>query len=301
VSLAHRILISDALHPEAMAWLKEQAEIEVDVRPEITKEELLEAIGGYEALIVRSRTRVDAQIIERGRKLRVIGRAGTGLDNIDLEAARRAGIAVLNTPGANANAVAELTIGLIIALARRLPEAFSSDKKPKSYGWELKGKTLGIIGLGRIGSGVARLAHAFGMRLLGYDIIAEAGPKGLEIARVDLKKLLVESDVISLHVPLTDDTKHMINAEALSVVKEGTFLVNTARAEVVDEAELLKALDEGKIAGYATDLCKDERLRAHPKVICTPHIGAQTKEAQRRAGLEIAERVAAMLRGEEMG
>lgn len=299
--MAYRILISDPLHPEAIAWLKEQEDLETDVKPQITRDELLDAISGYAALIVRSRTRVDAQVIERGRQLRVIGRAGTGLDNIDLETARQAGIAVLNAPGANANAVAELTIGLIIALARHLPEAFYSDKKPKSYGWELKGKTLGIVGLGRIGSDVAQLAHAFGMRLLGYDIIAEAGPKGLEIARVDLKELLVESDVITLHVPLTDDTKYMINAEVLSAVKEGAYLVNTARAEVVDEAELLKALDGGKLAGYATDLCDDERLREHPKVICTPHIGAQTKEAQRRAGLEIAERVATLLRGEGVG
>ncbi len=290
-----RVLISDPLHPEAVRWLEAQPDVELAVKPEISREELLDAIQAFEALIVRSRTRVDAAVIRRAERLRVIGRAGTGLDNIDLETAQQAGIEVLNTPGANANAVAELTIGLMLALARRLPEAFQAHEKLKRYGRELQGKVLGIIGLGRIGSRVARLALGFGMRVLGYDVLPEAG-RDLEIERVSLEELQRESDVISLHVPLTPETRGLIDGTFLEGVRGGVWLINTARAEVVDEAALLGALERGRVGGYAADMHRDERLRGHPNVVLTPHIGAQTEEAQRRAGLGIARKVVAALR-----
>jgi D-3-phosphoglycerate dehydrogenase len=292
----YKVLISDQLHPEALAWLEEQQDIELLNRPETERAELQQLIAEVEALIVRSRTRVDAELIGQAKRLRVIGRAGTGLDNIDLVAAGRAGIVVLNTPGVNANAVAELTLGLMIALARRLPEAFGARTKLKRYGWELRGKRLGIVGLGQIGSRVAQLAAAFGMEILACEIDPKAGPKGLEIERVQLERLLGESDIVSLHVPLTEETRCMVDEEALRWAKEGVAIINTARAEVVDEAALLAALDAGRVSGYAADLWKDERLASHPRVIPTPHIGAQTAEAQRRAGVEIAKQVVAALR-----
>lgn len=291
-----KVLISDPLHPEAVRWLEAQPDVEPTVQPQIDREELMDVISEFDAIIVRSRTKLDADLIARAERLKVIGRAGTGLDNIDTGAARQAGIAVLNSPGANANAVAELTLALILTLARRLPSAFIARKKPKEYGWELQEKALGIVGLGRIGGRVARLAHAFGMRLLGYDVVPEAGPRDVAVERVDLDALWERSDVITLHVPLTDETRGLIDAGALAKMREGAWLVNTARAGIVDEKALIEALASGRIAGYAADVCGDERLWDHPRAVITPHIGAQTEEAQRRAGLWIAERVLAALR-----
>ncbi|OGF55469.1 MAG: hypothetical protein A2Z21_06625 [Candidatus Fraserbacteria bacterium RBG_16_55_9] len=292
----HKVLISDSLHPDAIAWLKSQPGVEVNVAPKISREELLEIIGGFDALIVRGRTQVGAEEIQRGQRLRVIGRAGTGLDNINVKAAQEENVLVLNAPGANANAVAELTIGLMLSLARHLPEAFASREKLQGYGWELEGKRLGIVGLGRIGSRVAHLASAFGMQLIAHEPDPNAGPTDLLIQRVDLMALLRESEVITLHVPLIDQTRHLLGVNALHQVHKGVMIVNTARAEIVDEASLLAALDEENVSGYAADVVKDERLTRHSRVVLTPHIGAQTEEAQRRAGLEIVQRVAAALR-----
>jgi len=190
-------------------------------------------------------------------------------------------VRVLNAPGANANAVAELTLGLMLALARHLPEAFQARAKLKRYGRELQGRTLGLIGLGQIGSRVARLALGFGMRVLGYDVLPEAG-RDLPIERVPLDALRRESEILSVHVPLTPETRGLIDAKFLRDVREGVWLINTARADVVDEEALLEALEAGR--------------GGHPRVILTPHIGAQTEEAQRRAGLEIARKVVAALR-----
>jgi len=292
----HKVLISDPLHPDAIAWLKAQRAVELVVEPKISREDLLRIVDRFDALIVRGRTRVDADVIQRGVKLRVVGRAGTGLDNIDVTAAQKANVLVLNAPAANANAVAELTLGLMIALARKLPEAFVSSEKLSQYGWELAGKSLGIIGLGRIGGRVAQLAAAFGMKLIAHEPDPQAGPKDLPIKRVEFKELLHESDVITLHVPLLDETRHMLDGKALRDVKAGAAIVNTARAEVVDEAAILDALEEGRIWGYAADVYEEQRLVGHPRVVLTPHIGAQTEEAQRRAGLEIVEKVVVALR-----
>jgi D-3-phosphoglycerate dehydrogenase len=289
-----KILISDLIHPDAVAWLKGQPGALVSFQPELSHEELLAVISEYDALIVRSRTKVTKEIIAAAKNLKVIGRAGTGLDNIDVEAAQRANIIVLNAPGANATAVAELTVGLMIALARDLPSAVSaavSGKKVKSYGTELAGKTLGIIGYGRIGRLVAHLALAFGMRVLAYDIVT---PEQVEpgVQMTSLEALVGDSDFVSLHVPLTEQTRGLVSAELLERFKVGSFLVNTARAELVDEVAIVRALESGRLRGYAADLVgANSPLLGHPKALLTPHIGASTEEAQRRAGLEIVAKV----------
>jgi D-3-phosphoglycerate dehydrogenase len=289
-----KILISDPIHPDAVAWLQGQPGALVSFQPELSHEELLAVIPEYDALIVRSRTKVTKEIIAAAKNLKVIGRAGTGLDNIDVEAAQRANIIVLNAPGANATAVAELTVGLMIALARDLPSAVSaaaSGKKVKSYGTELAGKTLGIIGYGRIGRLVAHLALAFGMRVLAYDIVT---PEQVEpgVQMTSLEALVRDSDFVSLHVPLTEQTRGLVSAELLERFKVGSFLVNTARAELVDEVAIVRALESGRLRGYAADLVgANSPLLGHPKALLTPHIGASTEEAQRRAGLEIVAKV----------
>ena len=290
-----RILASDPLHPDALARLEAEPDVEIVHRPGIEREELLEIVGEFDALLVRSRTRVDRELLDRAKRLRVIGRAGTGLDNVDLAAAQEQGVRVLNTPGANANAVAELTLGLMIALQRGLDRAFQERHKPKRYGRELQGQTLGIVGLGKIGGRVARLAHAFGMRVLGYDVLPEAGPSEI-VERVPLEELLRQSDGVALHVPLTDETRGLLDERAIARMKEGAWLINTARAAIVDEAAVLRALDEERLSGYAADVWEDPRVPEHPGVITTPHIGAQTEEAQRNAGLGIVEKVLAALR-----
>jgi D-3-phosphoglycerate dehydrogenase len=289
-----KILISDPIHPDAVAWLQGQPGALVFFAPELSHDELLAVISEYDALIVRSRTKVTKEIIAAAKNLKVIGRAGTGLDNIDVEAAQRANIIVLNAPGANATAVAELTVGLMIALARDLPSAVSaaaSGKKVKSYGTELAGKTLGIIGYGRIGRLVAHLALAFGMRVLAYDIVT---PEQVEpgVQMTSLEALVGDSDFVSLHVPLTEQTRGLVSAELLERFKVGSFLVNTARAELVDEVAIVRALESGRLRGYAADLVgANSPLLGHPKALLTPHIGASTEEAQRRAGLEIVAKV----------
>ncbi|MBI1730819.1 hydroxyacid dehydrogenase [Candidatus Acetothermia bacterium] len=292
----YRVLVSDRLHPDAVNWLKSQDNFQVTSEPELTPEGLLKSIASFDALIVRSRTKVTKEVIAGAKNLKVIGRAGTGLDNIDVTAAQKAKIQVLNSPGANANAVAELTLGLIIALARRLPSAFLASDKPKEYGWELRDKTLGILGLGQIGTRVAGLASAFGMSLLGFDVDPKAGPKETHYTRVELDDLLRESDVITIHVPLLDATRHFIDAKALDKMKAGVWIINTARADLVDEPAMLRAIQTDKVRGYAADAIGLESLLRHPTVIHTPHIGAQTGEAQERAGIEIVERVAAALK-----
>ena len=291
-----KILISDPLHPEAIAWLQQQPGAQVVVQPEISPNELLKAISEYEALIVRSRTKVTKEVIAAAKRLKVIGRAGTGLDNIDVEAAQKANIRVLNAPGANANAVAELTLGLMLALARpgfawHTAESGQGERFRKSLGIELAGKTLGVIGYGRIGRLVAHLALAFGMKVLAYDIVT---PERLEpgVRLVPLETLISESDFVSIHVPLTQETRGLVTAELLKSFKPGSFLINTARAEIVDERAVLSALQSGRLRGYAADLYTEQSpLLGHPQVLLTPHIGASTEEAQRRAGLEIVEKV----------
>jgi len=300
--LKTKILVCDPVHEEGIEKLK-QAGFEVDVNPTITPEQLTKIVSNYDALIVRSRTKVTKEIIEAGRRLRVIGRAGAGLDNIDLETAKQRGITVLSTPEALAEAVAELTIGLIISLARSIPLADRTLKegkwiKKKLMGWQLEDKTLGTIGLGKIGERVAKIAKALGMKILITEIIPLSPEllKELETEVVPLKELLQRSDVITLHVPLTSQTYHMIGAKEFQLMKKEAFLVNTSRGAVVDEKALLTALKSGKIGGAALDVYeveppRDLELIKLPNVVCTAHIGAQTKEAQNAAASMIAEKI----------
>jgi len=252
---------------------------------------------------VRSRTKVTKEIIEAGKRLKNIGRAGVGLDNIDRETAKKRGITVLNTPEAPAEAVAELTMGLILSLARNIPLADSTMKegkwiKKKLSGWQLRGKTLGTIGLGNVGLEVARLARAFGMKI----IITKRTPPAPEVLSeldgefIPLNEMLPRSDVVTIHVPLTQQTHHMIGKEQIRLMKKGAYLINTSRGAVVDEEALLKALESEKLAGAALDVYEEEppkdlALIRMPNVVCTPHIGAQTEEAQKAAATLIAEKM----------
>jgi len=273
------------------------------VEPTISSEDLKKAVSKYDALIVRSRTKVTREIIDAGRRLKVIGRAGVGVDNIDVKAAEERGILVLNTPEAPAEAVAELTMGLMISLARQIPLADQAMKEGKWLkreleGWQLKGKTLGIIGLGNVGERVARIAKALGMRLL---ITKRTPPdpallKELGAEFVPLRELLQRSDVITIHVPLTSQTHHMIGPGEFQSMKEGAFLINTSRGAIVDEKALLAALRSGRLGGAALDVYETEpptdlALVRFPNVVATPHIGAQTVEAQKNAAIMIAEKL----------
>lgn len=287
-----KILISDALHPEAVAWLQNQKGVQLSIKPEIARPELLQIIGEFEAIIVRSRTKVDADVIAAGKNLKIIARAGTGLDNIDVTAAQQRQIQVINSPGANANAVAELALGLMLEMVRDLHTAFHAakdKKKMNGYGSELQGKALGVLGCGQIGRRVAQLAQAFGMRTMAYDVIVTPAP-GVEF--VSLEKLYRESDLLTLHIPLIEQTRHLIDVNAVEQMKSGVFLINTARGEIVDEAAILSGLELGKIKKYASDFyAPQSRLFKHPNALLTPHIGASTAEAQERAGQEIVEKV----------
>lgn len=297
-----RVLVCDPIHEDGIEKLK-RAGFEVDVKPTISHEELKNAVSNYNLLIVRSRTKVTKEIIEAGKQLKAIGRAGVGLDNIDLETAEKRGIAVLNTPEAAAEAVAELTIGLMISLARNIPFADRAMEggewiKKKLRGWELRGKTLGVLGLGNVGERVARIAKAMGMKIL----ITKRTPPKPELLRelegefIPLPELLQRSDLITIHVPLTPKTHHMIGAKELQLMKDGAFLINTSRGAVVDEKALLEALRSGKLGGAALDVYETEpptdlTLMGLPNVVCTCHIGAQTKEAQKAASILIAEKI----------
>ena len=304
----YKILITDGLDASAQAILHSDS---VDDHTNISADELAKIIADYDALIVRGRTKVTSALLEGATRLKAVGRAGVGVDNIDLAAAKSHGVTVVNAPVSTTLAVAELTFGLLLALAREIPRADSSMKqgawdKKTLEGVELNGKTLGILGMGRIGAEVARRARAFGMDVLGYDPLihaAEISQRGATPASWD--ELLSRSDFISLHLPLTDDTRGMLNAEQFSKMKNGARLVCAARGGIIDEAALLAALESGKIAGVALDVFAAEPpgatdLVKHPKVIATPHIGAQTAEAQSRAAVDIAEEVLKVLNGEKL-
>lgn len=306
---SYNILISDGLEETGQAILHSAAT--VDDRPGISPEELLRIITDYDALIVRSRTKVTPQVFDAARNLKVVGRAGVGVDNIDLEAAQAHGVTVVNAPTSTSLAVAELTFGFMLALAREIPRADAGMKggawlKKELEGVELYGKTLGVLGMGRIGAEVASRASAFGMRVLGYDPLIPAE----EIIRrgaepVGLDALYPRSDFLSLHLPLTGETRSMLNGQAFERMKPGVRLVCAARGGIIDESALLAALESGQVAGAALDVFASEppgesALVRHPNVIATPHIGAQTAEAQLRVAEDIAKEVLAALNGEPL-
>ena len=303
------ILLADGLHEEGQAILRTVAR--VNDYAGISPSELLEIIPEYDALIVRSRTRVTAPVIESGSRLKVIGRAGTGMDNIDLSAAARQRVTVVNAPLSTTLAVAEHTLALMLALARNIPRADSAMKsaqwiKDELEGIELAGKVLGIIGMGKIGSAVAQRAVALGMTVLGYS------PHQTEetiLARraqpVSLPELYARADFISLHIPLNPETRRLIDGQALGQMKPGVRLICTARGGVIDETALLGALESGQVAGAALDGYAQEppgmsALVSHPNVIATPHIAGQTRESQERAGIDIATEVLKALSGEPL-
>jgi phosphoglycerate dehydrogenase-like enzyme len=304
-----RVLICDPIASDGVDLLREQ--FEVDIKTGLSEAELLAVIPDYEAVVVRSATRITAEIIEHGINLRVIARAGSGLDNVDVAAAREREITVLNSPNANTLAVAEHTMGLLLSLARRVPLA---DHALKEGRWEkkgllgtgLSGKTLGIIGFGRIGNEVAIRARAFGMRLL----VNQRRPTpqldlAEDIEAVDLLELLRRSDFISLHVPLTDETRDMIGAQQFELMKPTAFLINTARGGIIDEEALLAALENEQIAGAALDVFVQEpadpsALIKHQRLIATPHIGASTEDAQQMASLTVATSIIELLQQVEV-
>lgn len=303
--MAH-VLITDKIAQEGVRLLERTAE--VDYRPGLDEQDLIELIPNYEALVVRSQTRVTGPVIERAERLKVIGRAGVGVDNIDTDAATAKGIVVINSPGGNSIAVAEHTMALLLSLPRNLPAAHDSvlrgEWRRKDFvGMQVRGKTLGLIGVGRIGSEVARRAAAFGMRIIGYDpFLSQTRAKALGVELCDEDTVLRQADFVSLHVPLTPETKHLIDAEALQKMKPRAWLLNCARGGIVDEKALVDALESGHLSGAALDVFEtepptDPRLLKCPRVIFTPHLGASTEEAQIDVAVDVATQVADMLQG----
>lgn len=304
-----KILLTDGLDPAGQSILRESAT--VDDRSGISADDLLTIIPEYDALIVRGRTKVTAPVMDATSRLKVIGRAGVGVDNIDLESAKKRGITVVNAPTSTSLAVVELTFGLLLALAREIPRADAAMKqgkwlKKELEGVELNGKTLGIIGFGRIGMEVGKRAAAFGMNVIAYDpLISEDDIKKRGAEPASLQDLYAWSDFISLHMPLTVDTRDMVGRQAFLQMKDGVRLVCAARGGIIDESALVEALNSGKVSGAALDVFSVEppgliEAVSHPRVIATPHVGAQTAEAQSRASEDIAHEVLSALRGESL-
>ena len=302
-----KVLITDPIAQEGIDLLSREVEVAVRLRP--SPDELLDLIRDYEALIVRSETKATAQVIEAGERLQVIGRAGVGVDNIDLDAATRRGVVVVNAPQGNTISAAEQTIALMLAVARRLPEAHASLRagrweREQFQGVELRGKTLGVVGLGQVGTEVARRARGMEMRVIAnepYQAPERAQSLGVEL--VSLDELLQQSDFITLHVGLTAATRDLLSDEQLRKVKPGVRIINTARGELIDEEALVRAIDDGRVAGAGIDVFREEPpgespLLTRDRIIVTPHLGALTAEAQERVALDVAQEVLSVLRGE---
>jgi D-3-phosphoglycerate dehydrogenase len=291
-----RLLVCDPTSPEAIRAMRD-AGIEVDVQDSITPEGLAAVIGGFDAIVVRGRTKVRSALLEKAPGLRLVVRGGVGLDNIDVDYAESRGVQVRNTPGASSNSVAELVVGYLFALARSIPQATASlkdglwDKRALSRGTELRGKTLGIVGCGRIGTLVAEKAIALGMEVLYYR---RSRTSVCGARQVPLDELLRLSDFVTLHLPLTPDTYHLIGAAEIAALKRGAYIVNCGRGGTLDEGALYDSLVSGQVAGAALDVFEDEkqdrgaRVLALPNVIGSPHIGAGTLEAKGRVGEEVA-------------
>jgi D-3-phosphoglycerate dehydrogenase len=301
--MSAKVLISDALSPAAVAIFKERG-LEVEFQPNLgkDKDKLAETINGFDGLAIRSATKVTAKILERAQNLKVIGRAGIGVDNVDIPAATARGVIVMNTPFGNSITTAEHAITLMLSLARQIPEADASTRagkweKNKFLGVEISGKTLGVIGCGNIGSIVADRALGMKMKVVAYDpFLSAERALDLGVEKVELDELLRRADFITLHTPLTDKTRNIINADSLKLTKKGLRLVNCARGGLVDEAALYEALSSGRIAGAALDVfvtepATESPLFGLPNVVCTPHLGASTSEAQENVALQIAEQM----------
>jgi D-3-phosphoglycerate dehydrogenase len=302
-----KVLITDAISEEGIEILRKDAE--VDVRVGLKPEEIISIIGDYEALMVRSQTKVTSEMIDAGKRLQVIARAGVGIDNVDVSAATRCGVVVVNAPTGNTVSAAEHTVALMLALARNIPQANVLLKKgvwkrEKFTGTELRGKTLGIIGLGNVGSEVAKRAQGFEMKLLGIDpLVSVEYAKKLGVTLVDLKQILQEADFLTLHIPLTPQTRGMLGAEQLAMMKPTARIINCARGGLIDEAALVKAINEKKLAGAAIDVfekepCTESILFGVENIIVTPHLGASTAEAQVTAARDVAEQICDIFNGQ---
>jgi len=308
MSLNQSVLICDQVNPKLNEILVKNG-LQITYEPEITPEQIAEKIGNYEVVVVRSRTKITKDLIQRADKCKIIARVGVGLDNIDQDAAKEKNIRVINAVEGAMNAVAELVVGFMLSLAREIPRA---DREVRNGNWikkelmgsELRGKYLGIVGLGNIGKRLGRLAKSFNMNIIGFDVmpIDEEFSKEVGLMKADLGTLLASADYVSLHVPLLDSTKHMINAEKIATMKSTARIINTSRGGVIDEDALYDALKNGNLGGAALDVFEIEpatsnKLRELPNFISTPHMGAQTKEAQSLAANVIAEKIIQILRG----
>ena len=308
MSLNQSVLICDQVNP-ILKEILEKNGLKVTYEPEITTEQIAEKIGNFNVVVVRGRTKLVKELIEKADNCQIIARVGVGLDNIDEDAAKVKNIRVINAVEGAITAVAELVVGLMLSMAREIPRA---DRELRNGNWikkemmgsELKGKYLGIIGLGNIGKRLGRLARALNMNIIGYDIVPinVEFSKEVGLMKADLDTLLASSDYVSLHVPLLDSTKHMINAEKLRLMKKTAHIVNTSRGGVIDEEALYNALKDGNLESAALDVFEIEpatgnKLTNLPNFIATPHIGAQTKEAQSLAAIVIAEKIIQLLRG----
>jgi D-3-phosphoglycerate dehydrogenase len=303
-----KVLVADPIAEEAIDFMRKNG-LKVDIKTDIPHEELLNIISEYDALIVRSRTKVTKEVIDRAERLKIIGRAGVGVDNIDVDYATERGIVVVNAPGGNSVSAAEHTIGLILAIARKIPQADRSVKegkweRKKFVGIELRGKTLGIIGLGRIGYEVAKRMRCFEMNILAYDpYVSEERAKSVGAKLVSLEELLRNSDIITIHVPKTKETENMISYKEFEIMKDGVYIINAARGGIVNERALYDAIVKGKVAGAALDVYekeppdKDNPLLKLDNVVTTPHIGASTKEAQMMVGMTVAEDIVNFFKG----
>src|SRR6201991_1516892 len=298
-----KVLISDALSPAAVQIFRDRG-IDVDFQPNLgkDKDKLAEIIGNYDGLPIRSATKATAKILDKAKRLKVIGRAGIGVDNVDISAATAKGIIVMNTPFGNSITTAEHAITLMLALAREIPQADASTQagkweKNRFMGVEITGKTLGVIGCGNIGSIVADRAHGLRMKVIAYDpFLSPERARDLAVEKVDLPELFKRADFITLHTPLTDKTKNIVDAAAIATMKRGVRIINCARGGLVDEQALRQALDSGQVAGAAFDVFVEEPATAnplfgHPNVVCTPHLGASTTEAQENVALQVAEQM----------
>ena len=308
MSFNQSVLICDKVAPILNDILQKNG-LKITYEPEITPDQIKEKIGTFDIVIVRSRTKLTKDMIEKADKCKIIARVGVGLDNIDVDAANTKGIKVINAVEGAMNAVAELVLGLMLSLAREIPRADREIRngkwlKKELMGTELSGKYLGIVGLGNIGKKLAKHARALNMNIIGYDVIpiADEFVREVGLIKTDLDTLLSSADYISFHVPFTNDTQHLVNLQRLGKMKKTAYIINTSRGEIIDEEALYTALKDGKIAGAALDVFEKEpatgnKLATLPNVICTPHIGAQTKEAQTLAANVIAEKIIMILRG----
>jgi D-3-phosphoglycerate dehydrogenase len=305
-----KVLVSDPISDQGIQLLYDAPDVQVDKKPGLTEDELAAIIGEYDALLVRSQTKVTERIMNSGKRLKVVGRAGVGVDNIDLEAATKRGIVVINAPDGNTIATCEHTFAMMMAVARSIPQAYKKtiggewDRKT-FVGVELRNKVLGVIGMGRIGSEVAKRAKAFGMDVLGYDpFLTEERAEKLGVKLASVNDIAKQADFITVHTPLTPETRHMIGPAQFAMMKKGVRIINCARGGIIDELALVDAVEKGIVAGAAFDVFEEEPPKPdhpflnHPKIIVTPHLGASTVEAQENVAIDVSEEVLHILRDE---